>query len=468
MKISFLGAAQNVTGSKHLLETNGFKILLDCGLYQGKRSVAKELNSNLPFDAKEIDAVILSHGHADHCGLLPTLIKNGYQGKIYCTNATADVAKFILEDSAKIQEQDAIYYNENLPIGADPIHPMYNSEDVAATVTHFSPVPYFRIKPEWTVLNENIRFKFYDAGHILGSAVTYLEIKEDGLTKTLAFSGDLGHPGVPILHDPEYIKEPVDSLILECTYGATEHSTITDAEKEIKEIVNWAVHHKSKIIVPAFALGRVQELVYILHKLTDAKEIPRIPIYVDSPLAGNLSDVFLKHSEDFNDQVKKDFTNSNELPLVFRNLIYTQSVEESKALNTLPGPFMIISASGMAEGGRILHHLKNNLSDPNAIVLLTGYQAENTLGRKIEEHYSTVKIFDRYYDVHAKILSLDSLSAHADQTDLSNYIEHCKGLKKVFLVHTEEPQASMFKDFAKKKFPNIDIEIPSLGENFLL
>jgi metallo-beta-lactamase family protein len=465
MKITFYGAAQNVTGSKHLVETGGLRILLDCGLHQGKRSEARALNSELPFDAKTVDAVILSHAHADHCGMLPVLVRQGFTGKIYATSATAEIAEYIILDSAKIQEQDTIYYNDHLGASGVPIYPLYTTEDAEAVFPHFEPVPYFRISKQWTELNANVRFKLYDAGHILGSSVIVLETTEDGKTKRLAFSGDLGSHNMPILQDPEKITEPVDTLLLECTYGNRLHRPISDAGADLKRIIDDAVSRKRKIIVPTFSLGRTQELIYILHKLTDEGAIPRIPIYIDSPLATKITTVFSRHDEDFDEEAWKDFGKDGESPFDFKNLTYTQSSEESKTLNTLQGPCMIISASGMAEGGRILHHLKNNIEDSNTIILITGYQAKDTLGRKIQEGISPVNILGRPYRVNAEIINLDELSAHADQKGLAQYISDIAGLQTICLVHTEMPQAEEFTKLLKKSHPNTTIITPALRDS---
>jgi len=466
MKITFFGAAQNVTGSKHLIQSQGYNLLLDCGLYQGKREASNELSKNLPFIANKINAVILSHAHLDHCGTLPILVKNGFQGKIYCTDATAEIAKYILEDCAALQEQDAVYFNRHLKKKEKPISPIYKKEDVEKTLSHFQETPYFSFGNQWTQLNENIRFKFYDAGHVLGSAITLLEIKEAGATKTLAFSGDLGREYLPILRSPEDIKEDVQTLILECTYGNRLHRPLADLAGQLKEIINEAFNKKSKIIVPAFSLERTQELVYILHNLIDQKTIPSLPIYVDSPLADKITQVFFQHTEYFDEQFWKDFGSRNKSPFLAENIIYTRSTEESKALNSMPGPFIVIAGSGMAEGGRILHHLKNSISNPNNIVLITGYQAENTLGRKIQEGITPIKIFGEIYPVKAKIITLDELSAHADQKDLLSYIGRVKGLKNLFLVHTEILQAQVFKNLVKQSYQFLAVNIPEMGQSF--
>jgi len=466
MKIIFFGAAKTVTGSKHLIQSQGYNLLLDCGLYQGRRKVSNELNRKLPFSAGEIDAVILSHAHLDHCGTLPILVRDGFKGKIYCTGATAEIAKYILQDSATIQEQDAIYFNHHLSNNEEPITPIYTNEDVQRVFECFEEVSYFRDSDKWTELNENIRFKLYDAGHILGSSIIYLEIKEEGGVKTLAFTGDLGREYLPILHSPEYIEEKTENLLLECTYGDTIHRPFGDVLSELKAIINRAISKKSKIIVPAFSLGRIQELLYVLHKLIDEKSIPSLPIYLDSPLGENITEVFSKYTNYFDDEFWKDFGNRKESPFLFDNLIYVRSTEESKSLNDLRGPFMVISASGMAEGGRILHHLKRNISDPNNIILITGYQAENTLGRKIKEGISPVKIFGEEYPVKAEVIVLDELSAHADKNDLLTYISRTKDLKRLFLIHTEPLRALSFEKVVKESYPLLSIDIPDMGQSF--
>ncbi|MEK7664860.1 MAG: MBL fold metallo-hydrolase [Patescibacteria group bacterium] len=468
MIIKFLGAAQNVTGSKHLIQTEGYNLLLDCGFYQGKRSESNKLNKTLPFLAKDINAVILSHAHLDHCGTLPVLIKNGFFGKIYCSKATAEIAEYILLDSAFIQEQDAKYFNRHTREAKEQIFPIYTEEDVKKTVQLFEPIDYFNKSNIWTELNKNIRFKLYDAGHILGSCIIFLEIKENGTTKTLGFTGDLGKKSSPILRSPEYIEENTQTLIAECTYGNSLHRPVSEMSNDFKNIINIAVKNKGKIIIPAFSLGRTQEIIYVLHKLLDKKDIPSMPIYVDSPLAKNITEIFPKYINDFDDEFWKDFGNKGESPFFLKDLTYIRSAEESRALNKKQGPLIIISASGMAEGGRILHHLKNSIENPQNIVLIIGYQAENTLGRKIQEGVSPVKIFGKNYNVRAKIITLKEFSAHADQNDLLQYISNIKNLNKIFLVHSELPQAEAFKNILEKSYLDLSIEIPTMGQSFEL
>jgi len=466
MKISFLGAAQNVTGSKHLIQTQGFNLLLDCGFYQGRREESNKLNSTLPFSATEIDAVILSHAHLDHCGTLPILVKNGFNGKIYCTGATADIAKYILLDSAKIQIQDCEYINQHLEPGQELVFPLYTENDVQKVVDRFEPTEYFRQSNAWTQLNENIRFKLYDAGHILGSAIIFIEIKESGKTKTLAFTGDIGRENAPILLSPEYIAEDTQTLITECTYGDSLHKPLSDATSDFKDVINTAIKTKGKIIIPAFSLGRTQEIIYTLHKLLDQKLIPSLPIYIDSPLAENITEIFPKYINDFDKDFWKDFGNKGESPFLLNNLFYVRSQEESRSLNNRQGPIIIISASGMMEGGRVLHHLKNNIENPQNIILIAGYQAEHTLGRRIQEGISPVRIYGKEYNVRAQVKTLNEFSAHADQNDLLSYISHVKGLQKIFLVHTELRQSAAFKTVLEQTYPSLPVEIPSMGQSF--
>lgn len=466
MKITFFGAARNVTGSKHLIQTQGYNLLLDCGMYQGKRSVSNQLNSELPFPAGQIDAAILSHAHIDHSGSLPILVKAGFSGKIYCTPVTAEITKYLLDDSASIQERDCEYFNGHLGKGESPISPIYSAGDVEKTFELFEPVQYFSAGKEWTKLNENIRFKLYDAGHILGSAITLLEIKENGAIKNLLFTGDLGRDELPILRPPESVEERAATMIMECTYGARNHSPLNEVMAAMEGIIKSAVKRRGKIIVPAFALGRTQELIYVLHKLIDQKRIPALPIYFDSPLAQKLTAVFSRSAEYFDEEFWRDFGFRKDPAFIFQNLRYVETLNESKDLNGRQGPLMIIASSGMAEGGRILHHLKNNIGDKNNIILITGFQAENTLGRKIQDGASPVRILGESYDVKAKVATLDAFSAHAGQSGLLDRVDQTKGLQRLFLVHGELSQAEAFKKIASGSHPGLSIEIPALGQSF--
>lgn len=466
MKIHFFGAASEVTGSKHLLDNNGYKILLDCGLHQGRRKQSYELNKSLPFDPKTLNTVILSHAHADHCGTLPLLYKNGYTGDINATKATSQIAHLIMLDSANVQRSDYEHLLDQGFLAEDLLPPLYASEEVEETNTHFKIAEYQRINQKWNELDEHNRFKFYDAGHILGSAVTVLECQNGHEAKRILFTGDLGNGGVPILHDPEEIAETIEALIIECTYGDRLHRPISEVDNFLVQIITQAVEHKQKIIVPAFALGRTQELIYILHRLYNEGRIPELPIYIDSPLSNKITQVFSEHLKDFDQQAWTDFMNNHESPFAFENLHYVSTKEESKALNKAEGPFMVIASSGMAEGGRVLHHLEHTVWDPNAVIILTGYQAANTLGRKIQEGHSNVPIFGKMHELKAQVCMINEFSAHADQKGLYTYIEKLKGLKKVFLVHGEPQAAEALQKLLQAKLPQLSVYIPMPGEEF--
>jgi metallo-beta-lactamase family protein len=438
---------------------------LDCGFHQGHRKEAEKLNRNSPLDAKSVDAVILSHAHLDHCGLLPLLVKEGFSGSIYATPATIDVAEHMLEDSAHIQESDSEYINRHIKDGQTLIQPLYVQRDIKQTMKQFVPHKYDHLGGGWKQLNENIRFKLYDAGHILGSSVIVVEIKESGTTKTLAFTGDLGRISAPILRDPDVIKENVDILLSEATYGNRLHEPYIETQKVIQDAIERTIKHKAKIIVPAFALGRTQELIYMLHKLFHVQGFPKIPVYLDSPLATRVTEVFKKHRNVFDDQTWEDFDPVNDLPLMFESLTYTKETKDSIRLNTTDGPMIVISASGMMEAGRVLHHLKNNINNPNNTILITGFQAENTLGRRIQDGVSPIRIFNKTYQVKARVITVPALSAHADQTELLNYIGKAKGLSKLFLVHGEKDGMDVFSGLVNQKYPNIEVSSPERGDS---
>ncbi|MBI2050228.1 MAG: MBL fold metallo-hydrolase [Parcubacteria group bacterium] len=466
MRITFHGAAQNVTGSKHLIETEGgFRLLLDCGFHQGHRSEAERLNRTFPMVASSIGAAILSHAHLDHCGLLPLLVKQGFDGPIYATPATIDVAEAMLLDAAHIQESDTEYLNRHLQKNQNPIEPLYTQDDVAATMRQFKPAEYVHLGGGWTSLSDSVRFKMYDAGHILGSAVAVIEIKESGRTKTLAFTGDLGRKNAPILRDPDPIRENVDILLSEATYGDRVHEPQAKTEKIVAELIERAIKRQSKIIVPAFALGRTQELIYLLHQMFHIKGFPRIPVYLDSPLAARVTEIFKKHRNVFDNQTWKDFDPEKDVPLMFEGLSYAVTTEESKRLNEMGGPLMVISASGMMEAGRVLHHLKNSITHPNNAILITGYQAENTLGRRIQDGVSPVRIFNRTYDVKARVETAHALSAHADQAELLEYIASVRGLSKLFLVHGEARAMATFTDLVNRTLPPVSVASPRRGNS---
>jgi metallo-beta-lactamase family protein len=471
MRVTFFGGAGGVTGSKHLVELGNSKILLDCGMFQGHRREARLLNSALPFDPATINAVVLSHGHLDHCGMLPLMLKGGYNGKIYATAATRDVAEWILKDAAHIQKQDAHYMNRHRIEGAELAKPLYTVADVAQVVKRFVAVPYARELDGWFNLGPyapNVKIRLYDAGHILGSSVTVLEGEENGIVKRLAFTGDLGRRNTPLLPDPEPIQEEVETLLLESTYGNRLHQPVTDAIEKLKTVIKRAYNEGGKIIVPSFALGRTQELVYVLHQLTDRGELPRLPIYVDSPLATHLTDVFAVHPEDMDRESWVEFGQRGEVPLSFRNLQYVRTQDESKALNTTPGPFVVIAASGMCEAGRILHHLANGIANPKNTVLITGFQAQNTMGRRLVEGVKEVRIYGTLYPVRAEVIVLNEFSAHADAEELKNYAEHTKGLKNLFLVHGETSQAEALAQDLSASHPDWQVRVAEHSQTFEL
>ena len=463
MKLQFIGAARTVTGSMHHLTVNGKDYLLDCGLYQGRRKEAFEINKNFTFfKPSEIECLILSHAHIDHCGNIPNLVKNGFTGAIYCTPATKDLITYMLKDSAHIQEKDVEFVNKRRKReGKNLFEPLYTQEDAEKALELVRTVKY---RTEFKI-DDNITIKFFDAGHILGSAVTHLILKEKNKTIMLGFSGDLGRPNLPILKDPEIIPD-IDYWISESTYGGRVHDKIEGMEKNLADVVNKAVSRKAKIIVPAFSVGRTQELVYAFNKIFEKGLTKEIPIYVDSPLAVNVTGIFREHTECF-DKETIDFMNKYEDPFGFNKLTYVNSVEESKRLNELEGPMMIISASGMAEAGRILHHLRNNIQNPNNIILMVGYCAENTLGRRIIEQEKTVKIFGEEFQLNAEVIVLHSMSAHADANEL---IDYCKRLnipriRKTFLVHGDYDQQQIYSEHLKK-IGIKDVEIPERGNVF--
>lgn len=465
MDITFAGAAREVTGSQHIITVNGKKILLDCGLYQGKRKLAFEINRNLPFNPTELDAVILSHAHMDHSGNIPSLVKNGFRKKIYATNATVDLCQLMLRDSAFLQEKDLRHVNRKRETqNKNLFEPLYEIEDVEQAMKHFIGVQY----DKQIEIVPGVNATFYDAGHILGSAGILLEIDENGKKSRLCFSGDIGRPDMPILRDP-VIPENLDYLIMESTYGNRLHPVTGDIEEETAIVINEAVKRGAKIIIPAFAVGRTQLLVYILHKLFDQGRIPLFPIYVDSPLAVNVTEVYRLHPECFDRETYRIFLNNHQDPFGFNRLTYTRTSEDSKKLNDMQGPCMIISASGMAEGGRILHHLKNNIENPNNMILFAGYAAKETLARKIMDGQEEVNILGSPYRVKAQIKKMDYFSGHADQKGLVDYLRLSPSdkLKNIFLVHGEEEEALPLVELIKSKgYKNV--EYPEKGRTVKL
>ncbi|HEY6392528.1 MAG TPA: MBL fold metallo-hydrolase [Bryobacteraceae bacterium] len=469
MHLTFWGAAKTVTGSMHQLNVQDKSYLLDCGLYQGRRKEAEERNRKFPFDCRQISAVMLSHAHIDHSGTLPLLVKNGFNGPIYASPGTVDLCRPMLTDSASLQEKDAQFLNKRFlrrkaihMNGGQPVEPLYTTQDAEATFVLFRPTPMHTP----TEIGPGVRYESFEAGHIFGSTSMVLHLESDGGKVRLGFSGDLGRPGLPIVRDPEPLPA-VDYLILESTYGDRIHEPIQSVAAKLADIVNRTYHRGGKLIVPAFAVGRTQQLVLLLHELTDAKTIPHFPIFVDSPLAVNVTEVFRKHPELF-DAETAEFLKHREDPFGFSRLTYIRDVAQSKALNDLRGPFMIISASGMAEGGRILHHLKNNIGDPRNTILITGYQAQNTLGRKILERQPEVPIFGEPMRLRAEVQELGALSGHADREEMLDWMKPIAGgLKKVFLVHGEDDQQNNFAAAIRERY-GLEAVVPGRGESIEL
>jgi len=437
MKIQFLGAARTVTGSMHLLSVNGSRILLDCGLYQGRRQEAFKRNRELPFDASAIDTLVLSHAHIDHSGNIPTLVKNGFQGNIYATPASRDLCSAMLRDSGHIQEYDAQYINKKRARqGLPPVEPLYTEQDATESLKYFVTLGVDRSLS----IGPDVTLTFRDAGHILGSAITVLDIKEGGQRRRLVFTGDLGRKGKPILRDPQQV-ENVDILITESTYGDRLHAPIEETDEALQDVVVTTYQRGGKVIVPAFSVGRTQELVYALHRLTESRNIPQMPIFVDSPLSVNVTEIFRLHPECYDEELNQFLVASHRRdPFGFHRLSYIRSVEASKELNFLREPAIIISASGMCEAGRILHHLKNNIEDPRNTILIVGWQAPHTLGRRLVERQASVKIFGEEYSLKARVETINGFSAHADREELLDYVRQLKPrrLQSAFVVHGEE------------------------------
>lgn len=465
MEIQFIGAAQTVTGSMHLVRTGTTTFLVDCGLYQGKRKEAFEINRTYDqFDPLEIDFIILTHAHIDHSGNLPTLVKNGFKGKIYSTFATRDLVTIMLRDSAHIQEKDIEFVNKRRKKkGQNLFEPLYTQEDAHDALKLFIGINYHHE----IELTPDIKLTFVDAGHILGSAVSFLSIMENGKEIKVGFSGDLGRPNLPILKDPEKIRD-VDYFICESTYGGRTHDNPLDSEQQLARVVNRAHQRNAKVIIPAFSVGRTQELVYALHRIFSRNDAPRIPVFVDSPLSVNATEVFRLHPECF-DSETEEFLLRDKDPFGFNQLNYISEVSESKELNDIAGPMIIISSSGMCEAGRIQHHLRNNIENPNNIVLMVGYAAQHTLGRRIIDKEEIVKIFGQEHELKAEVIVLNSFSAHADADELIDYVNQFdkKMLKHIFLVHGELDQQEIFKKrILENGFPRVTI--PARGDVFVL
>jgi metallo-beta-lactamase family protein len=461
MKIRFCGGAQNVTGSQFLLSVNGKNILLECGLYQGRRQDTYDRNQTFLYGPKTVDALVLSHAHVDHCGNIPNLVKHGYDKSIFATPATVDLCKIVLRDSGHLQEKDIEWVNKiRSRHHQPPMVPIYTMADAEAAMDQFVAIDYertFTIAP-------GVEVTLRDAGHILGSANVLMEINENGRRLRFGFYGDVGRQNVPVLRDPNLLTD-LDALIVESTYGNRVHDPHENIEEELADLIRSTASNGGKLIIPAFAVGRTQHLVYILHKLYNENRIPDIPIYVDGPMACAATNVFRKHQECYDRETDRIFLRAGEDPFSFARLTYVESSEESKRLNGLNFPHVIISPSGMAEGGRVLHHLRNNIENHRVLVLFVGYAARDTLARKIMDGEKTVRIFGEEHKVKCKVQILDAFSAHADRRDLLQYISIIppERLHNIFLVHGEPDQAVPLVDALRSKgYPQVNY--PALGE----
>lgn len=461
MKIHFNGADQTVTGSQHLLEVNGRFLLLDCGMYQGKRQATYDRNRNFPFDPAKLDSVILSHAHIDHSGNLPNLVKKGFNKSIYTTPTTARLADVMLQDSGHIQEADAEFMNKKHYRHGETtiVDPLYTLEDAKQVAQYFSGQPY---KQTFEPI-PGVKATLYDAGHILGSAAVCLDIDENGRQLRFWYSGDIGRYNLPLLQDPTMPLD-VDYLMMECTYGDTPHGDPAQAYYDFRDVLKRTIARHGKLIVPSFAVGRTQEIVYSVNKMISDGEIPAIPVYVDSPLALAATKVFQEFPDLFDEETRKFIQEERHPALNFPTLHYIESVDESKALNDMHEPMLILAASGMAETGRILHHLKNNIENPINTIAIVSWQAPDTLGRRLADGDKEVKIFGEWYRVNAEVAVVHGFSAHAGQELLLQYAETCKDRQKqIFLVHSEDKPETAFQQLlAQNGITNV--RYPALGE----
>ena len=465
IKLQFLGAVQNVTGSRHLLEANGTKILVDCGLYQERQFRARNWE---PFTCppESLDAVLLTHAHLDHCGLLPKLVKEGFKGRIYCTPATAEIAQIILLDSAHIQEEDAKYklkrHKREGRKGTYPVEPLYTTADAEACFPQFSTVKYKKT----IEIGAGVEATFCDAGHVLGSSIIRVKVSQNGQDRTVIFSGDIGRPDRPIVHDPS-IVEQADYVLVESTYGDRVHEGPEDTKKLIAEVINSTRQAGGNIIVPSFALERSQELLYYINELLLEKAIQPLPVFLDSPMASRITKVFQKHRELYDEEMT-EFMRRNKSPFEFQGLKMAGTSDESKAINHIRGTIMVIAGSGMCTVGRIKHHLVNNITRPENTIMFVGYQAVGTLGRRIVNGEEEVRILGQDYPVNARIARINGFSAHADKEELFEWLS---GLKKpprrLFIVHGESESANKFGDYIREK-TGWQVTVPAYQDEVIL
>lgn len=463
MKITFLGAAGEVTGSQHLIETESRRILLDCGLFQGRDSETRPKNERFLCEPRKLDAVILSHAHIDHSGNLPGLYKAGFRGPIFCTRATAEITGVMLRDSARIQEEDARYLAKKKSAeGQRPAGPLYSEEDAKAVAKLFEYVEFHK----WELIGEDVRLRFHHAGHILGAAIVELELLEAGEWKRLVFTGDIGRRDTPLLPDPETV-ERCDAVICESTYGDRIHPDAGDVKDKLQRIICEASRTRGKVIIPAFSLGRTQMLVYLLNELRNENALCRVPIFIDSPLAVRLTDIYREHAEIMDADVHETLEHDDDI-FNFDGLTYVRSQDESMALNRRPGPFVVISASGMCDNGRIVHHLKHAVADEGNTVLIIGFQAAHTLGRQLVERNEHVYIHGRRYPLNARVEIINGLSAHADAADFRWWfaaLQRAGGAGRVFLVHGEEAGTTAMAELVSDCSDEPPV-IPQFGESY--
>ena len=449
MKLTFYGAAQTTTGSMHLVEANGKRILLDCGLYQGHRKEAFEKNRNLPIDAKSVDFVILSHAHIDHSGNLPQLVRQGFRGRVFARQSTVELCDVLLRDSCFLQKRDLEYVNKKRrAAGKHLFEPLYEESDVDALMPMFVPVHMHEPRE----IAPGLTLEFFNAGHILGSALVQLDVRSDhGRNHRLLFSGDLGQPDQPILRHYEY-PAGADILLIESTYADRLHPSADDVEGRLAEYLKYVDRHNSKLLVPAFSVGRTQQIIYYLNRLRERGEVPReVKVYIDSPLSRKATAIYANHREVYNAEARAMIA-AGRNPLEYPGMTFVGTPEESMALNETPGPMLIIAASGMCEGGRVLHHLKRCLGDPDNIVLIVGFQAENTLGRRLVERRETVKVLGEEVEVKARIEVINALSAHADRSGLLDWLDEIKdNVRHAFAVHGEPEKVGAMAELLRER-----------------
>lgn len=461
VSIKFLGGVGTVTGSSHLILTDKSQVLCDAGLFHGHRDEFYRVNTAFHYNPRKLDALVLSHAHIDHCGNIPGLIKRGMRCKIYTTHATKDLACLMLEDSGRIQEEDIKYVNKvNKRLGLPLREPLYTRKEVRRVAVRFRAISY----NQRFCLTKDISVTLYDAGHILGSAIVVLDIKDGLQNIRLGFAVDLGRKNLPLLNDP-FIPNRLDYLILESTYGGRMHTPIEEAKAKLKDAINRTVGRKGKILIPSFTLERTQELLYFLNELLKEKAIPSISIYVDSPLATDITDLF-KHHLSYLDEETRQAVRQKNGPFEFLNLCFIRQQNESKALNNDKRPMIIISGSGMCESGRILHHLKNNIEDSRNTILVVGYMAANTLGKKIVDKVPFVRIFGVEYELNAEVLVINAFSGHADQKELCDFVSSCLPLKRIFLVHGDPDQSQALFDTLVQN--NLNAYLPVKDEEIIL